>query len=47
MEHLLEKQVGGDDWAEIAVAPGVADGAAEAVDEFRGDRIGNAALDCC
>jgi hypothetical protein len=45
VQDLLHEEVGGDDGAEFAVAPAVADGAAEVADEGFGKGVGATALE--
>jgi hypothetical protein len=45
VQDLLHEEVGGDDGAEIAVAPAVADVAAVLADELLGNGIGDLTLD--
>jgi len=45
VQNLLQEQVGGDDRAEVAVAPAVAEVPAELLDEGGGNRVGESSLD--
>jgi hypothetical protein len=45
VEDLLEEEVGGDDRAEVTVAPAVADLLRQAPDQGLGEGVGTAALD--